>query len=56
MRSFSFKYCNGWIIVDFKTGKETDEKNIKYQEQLDFYKNVVEKLGYKVLDARLLWL
>ena len=50
------KQNDGWVIVDFKTGKETDEKNSKYQQQLDFYKNVVEALGYKVFVARLLWL
>jgi len=50
------KESDGWVIVDFKTGRETDEKNSKYQQQLDFYQNVVEILGYKVVDARLLWL
>jgi ATP-dependent exoDNAse (exonuclease V) beta subunit len=50
------KENNGWIIVDFKTGVETDEKNKKYQVQLDFYKDIVESLGYKVVDAKLLWL
>ena len=47
---------DGWIIVDFKTGNETDEKNSKYQEQLDFYTNIMIELGYKVIDAKLLWL
>jgi ATP-dependent exoDNAse (exonuclease V) beta subunit len=46
----------GWVIVDFKTGKQTDEKNSKYQQQLDFYRDVVEALGYKVVNSRLLWL
>ena len=50
------KEHNGWIIVDFKTGVETDEKNKKYQGQLDFYRDVVVSLGYRVIDARLLWL
>ncbi len=50
------KENDGWVIVDFKTGKESDSKNIKYQKQLDFYKDVVEGLGYKVINARLLWL
>jgi len=47
---------DGWIIVDFKTGNETVEKNSKYQKQLNFYRDVVEQLGYKVVDTRLLWL
>ena len=50
------KVNNGWVIVDFKTGVETDEKNRNYQMQLDFYRDVVESLGYRVIDARLLWL
>ena len=45
---------NGWIIVDFKTGKGSSSKNNKYQEQLDFYTNIIIKLGYKVIDAKLL--
>jgi ATP-dependent exoDNAse (exonuclease V) beta subunit len=47
---------DGWIIIDFKTGKQTAEKSKKYQEQLDFYTITVTNLGYKVVDARLLWL
>ncbi len=47
---------NGWVIVDFKTGIETDEKNKKYQQQVDFYKSVVEELGYQVVHTTLLWL
>jgi len=50
------KENDAWTIVDFKTGNETDEKNTKYQEQLDFYQDVVKTLGYKVGGARLLWL
>jgi ATP-dependent exoDNAse (exonuclease V) beta subunit len=46
----------GWVIVDFKTGIETKDKNIKYQEQLDFYQTVMEKLGYKIVATQLLWL
>ncbi len=47
---------NGWIIVDFKTGKETRQKNEEYQKQLDFYQNVMEGLDYKIVETRLLWL
>jgi len=50
------KEVDGWVIVDFKTGVESDEKNEKYQKQLDFYIEVVQGLGYRVIDARLLWL
>jgi len=47
---------DGWIIVDFKTGKENAEKTAKYQEQLDFYQNIMSKLGYKVVGTQILWL
>jgi ATP-dependent exoDNAse (exonuclease V) beta subunit len=50
------KEKNGWVIVDFKTGIQTNEKNNHYQHQLDFYKEVVEELGYRIIDAKLLWL
>ena len=30
---------DGWVIVDFKTGSESEGKNSKYQEQLDFYQS-----------------
>ncbi|NOR54804.1 MAG: AAA family ATPase [Sulfurovum sp.] len=46
----------GWIIVDFKTGQETEEKNMTYQEQLDFYRTVMETLGYKIVNTTLLWI
>lgn len=50
------KESNGWVIIDFKTGKETEDKNTKYQDQLEFYKEVMTNLNYKVSDAKLLWL
>jgi ATP-dependent exoDNAse (exonuclease V) beta subunit len=46
----------GWVIVDFKTGKQSKEKEIKYQEQLDFYENIMSDLGYNIMESRLLWL
>lgn len=46
----------GWVIVDFKTGHESEEKSSQYQEQLDFYKTVIEDLGYRVVCTELLWL
>ena len=50
------KKNNGWVIVDFKTGKESDDKSCKYQKQLDFYTNVMTQLGYNITNSRLLWL
>ena len=47
---------DGWVIIDFKTGSETVDKNSQYQEQLDFYQTVMEKLGYKIVETNLLWL
>jgi len=47
---------NGWVIVDFKTGTSTVEKEKKYQAQLDFYKDVMEAQGERVVQTRLLWL
>lgn len=37
---------SGWVIVDFKTGSKTENKNQQYQEQL----------GHSVVGTRLLWL
>jgi len=42
----------GYIIVDFKTGEET-EKNKK---QIENYKHILEKLGRKVLKTQLIYL
>ena len=50
------KVNNGWVIVDFKTGKENDAKRNKYQKQLNFYTDVMTQLGYNINNARLLWL
>lgn len=47
---------NGWVIVDFKTGIPTSAKEKKYQEQLMFYKNAIETLGYQVKDTQILWI
>jgi hypothetical protein len=44
------------VIVDFKTGKQSKEKEIKYQEQLDLYENIMSDLGYNIVESRLLWL
>ena len=50
------KVKDGWVIIDFKTGIGDINKNKKYQEQLDFYEEVMIKLGYKVVGSELLWL
>ena len=47
---------DGWVIVDFKTGQETEEKNSKYQGQLDFYQSVMVKLCHTIVDSKILWL
>ncbi|QEN03405.1 hypothetical protein EW093_01365 [Thiospirochaeta perfilievii] len=47
---------NGWVIIDFKTGKPTPEKIEKYNKQLDFYLDVLESNNLNVLDRKLLWL
>lgn len=46
---------NGWVIVDFKTGKKTEDKELQYQEQLNFYENVLVQSGLSVVGNRLLW-
>lgn len=46
---------NGWVIVDFKTGKQTEEKELQYQEQLNFYENVLVQDGLNVVGKGLLW-
>ncbi|WP_368734505.1 UvrD-helicase domain-containing protein [Chryseobacterium sp. OSA05B] len=42
----------GYIIVDFKTGEQT-EKN---EHQIERYKNILESLGRKVLKTQLIYL
>ena len=48
------KQSDSWIIVDFKSGAEHDKHN--YDEQLAFYKRVLEHKGFGVLDTKLCWL
>jgi len=50
------KARNGWLIVDFKTGEKTAEKEETYQKQLDFYAGVMKRSGVDVVEMRLLWL
>ncbi len=35
----------GWVIVDFKTGIKSQEKEEKYQKQLEFYEEVLSDIG-----------
>jgi len=46
------KSNEGYIIVDFKTGEET-EKN---EKQIENYKHILERLGRKVLKTQLIYL
>ena len=47
---------DGWVIVDFKTGTQTKDKDIKYQKQLEFYKEVMVESSFNIVDLKLLWL
>jgi len=44
------------VIVDFKTGTQTKDKDIKYQKQLEFYKEVMVESSFNIVDLKLLWL
>ncbi|WP_288244486.1 UvrD-helicase domain-containing protein [uncultured Chryseobacterium sp.] len=46
------KSDEGYIIVDFKTGEESS----KNERQIENYKNILEKLGKKVLKTQLIYL
>ena len=50
------KEQNGWVIIDFKTGKPNKSKIEKYNKQLDFYQNIMSQLNYNIVETRLLWL
>lgn len=45
----------GWIIIDFKTGKRSDEKEATYQKQLKFYEEVLDEIGLCVVRKEILW-
>lgn len=47
------KMPDGWVIIDFKTG-EKDKK--EYQEQVNTYKVILEKLGRKVVGTEIIYL
>ena len=46
------KNAEGYIIVDFKTGEES----AKNERQIENYKNILEKLGKRVLKTQLIYL
>jgi len=46
---------NGWIIVDFKTGTASQNKEREYQKQLDFYASILQEQGFSVIAKKLLW-
>ena len=45
----------GWVIVDFKTGIKSQEKEEKYQKQLEFYEEVLSDIGMSVVGKEILW-
>lgn len=47
------KNQEGYIVIDFKTGKE-DQK--KHQQQVETYKNALEKLGKNVVETCVVYL
>lgn len=44
---------NGWVIIDFKTGTPSKEKEQGYQTQLDFYESVLVENGMRVVEKGL---
>jgi ATP-dependent exoDNAse (exonuclease V) beta subunit len=46
---------DGWVIVDFKTGTPSKEKEQGYQKQLEFYERVLVDSGLGVVGKELLW-
>ncbi|MCT7464707.1 UvrD-helicase domain-containing protein [Aliarcobacter cryaerophilus] len=49
------KNKNGWVIVDFKTGSKSKEKEVKYLKQLDFYEEVLKNIGLDIICKEILW-
>ena len=45
----------GWVIVDFKTGFKSQEKEEKYNKQLSFYEEVLSDIGMKIIDKKIFW-
>lgn len=49
------KEKNGWVIVDFKTGIKSKDKEEIYQKQLEFYEEVLNNIGLSVVGKEILW-
>ncbi|MGJ0359952.1 UvrD-helicase domain-containing protein [Aliarcobacter cryaerophilus] len=49
------KEKDGWVIVDFKTGIKSQEKEEQYQKQLEFYEEVLSDIGMSVAGKQILW-
>ena len=49
------KNSAGWVIIDFKTGIKSKEKEEAYQKQLEFYEEVLCDIGMSVLGKEILW-
>ena len=49
------KEKNGWVIVDFKTGVKSKEKEETYQKQLEFYEEVLNNIELSVVGKEILW-
>ena len=43
------------MIIDFKTGIKSKEKEEAYQKQLEFYEEVLCDIGMSVLGKEILW-
>ena len=46
----------GWVIVDFKTGFKTQSKEKQYEDQLEFYEEVLRSIGMSVTNKMILWI
>lgn len=46
---------NGWMIVDFKTGTDTDANKKKYEKQLETYQSILQKLGKTVVKSEIVY-
>lgn len=49
------KEKDGWVIADFKTGNKSDEVELKYQSQLNFYEKVLLECDLNVVKKEILW-
>ena len=43
------------MIIDFKTGTKSNEKEEAYQKQLEFYEEVLNNIGLSVVGKEILW-